>query len=291
MINLYHLRYFLDAVRLGGVSPAARKNSLTQSAVSQAIRSLEKQVGVPLVLHQRNRFQLTEAGVDLARSGKKLLNFSIDVQDRVAKTEPVIRGELRIGATTTLAMTLLPKKVARFRQLYPGVTLQIRIGNSEVIQAWLKKGSVHIGFMADDGKGLKHLKRTKIEESRFVLFIRRRNPTRMKLGVPSLIVSRKGRSEVRKLRSLYKKKYKRELGIGLEIISWEVIKSFVKAGLGVGFVPEYFLREELCSGELRELKGIGQSIPCDILAVSSRQRPLSNLAEEFLKIAKGEAAI
>ena len=60
MFNLHHIQYFLDAAREGSITSASRKNRISASAVSQAIRQLELAFGTSLIEHGRNQFQLTE---------------------------------------------------------------------------------------------------------------------------------------------------------------------------------------------------------------------------------------
>lgn len=58
-LNLNNLRYFYDAAEAEGISEAARRNFVTQSAVSQGIQKLEMALGISLITHQRNCFKLT----------------------------------------------------------------------------------------------------------------------------------------------------------------------------------------------------------------------------------------
>ena len=62
MFNLFHIKYFLDAARLGSVAAAAKENHVSSPGVSQAIRRLEEQLGDTLLTHRKNHFELTAMG-------------------------------------------------------------------------------------------------------------------------------------------------------------------------------------------------------------------------------------
>src|SRR4051812_28656761 len=124
-MNLSHLKYFIDAAQEGGISQSARKNFVTQSAVSRAIASLESRLGVELVIHRQNHFQLTEAG--LAIFGKSHAIFEeISNLDEIASMHlKTLRGPLRLGCNQAIASHLLAPKFAKLEAKHPHIRPEI----------------------------------------------------------------------------------------------------------------------------------------------------------------------
>ena len=100
--NLYHLKYFVDAVALGSISGAAQKNLVTHPAISRSISALEKLLETPLLEHQKKSFKPTEAGYKLAEQAQILLSAASEFQTFNLDSGKHQRVELKIGVSRTL---------------------------------------------------------------------------------------------------------------------------------------------------------------------------------------------
>src|SRR4051812_17981688 len=98
-MNLNHLKYFYDAVSQGQISAAARKNRISQSAVSQAIGNLEKTLQCRLLVHQRKRLELTDAGKVAYEECKKVFDSIETFHQNVTQNYSGYRGELNLAAS------------------------------------------------------------------------------------------------------------------------------------------------------------------------------------------------
>lgn len=114
---------------------AAERLGITQSAVSQQIASLEKDVGATLFERIGRRVYLTAAGEVLAREAVKVLSTVSRAREAVAAVSKGDAGRLRVGASTTPGVYLLPEVLARFRADFPLVELDFIIANSSRIEA------------------------------------------------------------------------------------------------------------------------------------------------------------
>ena len=114
----------LEAVdRLGTASEAAKELSLTQGAISRALQTLEQQLGVPLLIRERQRLRLTPAGQDYVAEVRKALHLlaSASITLRANPTG----GSLNLAILPAFGMHWLAPRLARFTQTHPEVTLNL----------------------------------------------------------------------------------------------------------------------------------------------------------------------
>ena len=146
-MTLEQLRIFVKVAETLNMRQAAEKLHLTQPAVSAAIAALEERhntrlfdrVGRGLELNEAGRAFLPEASAVLARAGQAL-----QVLDDLAG---LVRGELRIAASQTVATYWLPSRMARFASRYPGISLSLQVGNTAQAAAAVVAGEVDLGFV------------------------------------------------------------------------------------------------------------------------------------------------
>src|SRR5512139_884232 len=114
---------------------AAERLGLTQSAVSQQMAVLEREMGAALLDRIGRRVYLTAAGEVLAREAWRVLAAASRAGEAVAAVSAGDAGTLRVGASTTPGVYLLPGVLGRFRARFPRVDVRFRIANSSRIEA------------------------------------------------------------------------------------------------------------------------------------------------------------
>lgn len=120
------LRYFLAVVEEGGVTRAAARLHVAQPSLSQALRSLERELGVQLFQRVGRGLLISDAGRALIGPARQAL-ISIDAaRSAVGEVAATLRGTLRIAALPTLAVDPLADLLGRFRRAHPGVTVHVR---------------------------------------------------------------------------------------------------------------------------------------------------------------------
>jgi DNA-binding transcriptional LysR family regulator len=142
------LEVFAVLARTGGFSRAATFLGITQSAVSHAIRALEEEFGVQLVLRDGNHSGLTPTGHKLLTRINDILQQKEALQQEAIAERGIARGTLRIasfGSTSTLH--LLPELLGEYRKLQPHVDVYIEEQDNESIVRWLLESRVEIGFV------------------------------------------------------------------------------------------------------------------------------------------------
>jgi DNA-binding transcriptional LysR family regulator len=134
-VDLQRLRTFRVLSETLHFGRAAERLGITQSAVSQQIAALEKELGAALFERIGRRVYLTAPGQVLAGEAVKVLSTVSRARDAVAAVTTGDAGRLRVGASTTPGIYLLPEVLGRLRADFPLAELEFRIGNSSRIQA------------------------------------------------------------------------------------------------------------------------------------------------------------
>jgi DNA-binding transcriptional LysR family regulator len=115
--------------RAGSVHGAAERLTVTQPAVTAALRALERDLGVRLVARAGRGLVLTAAGETLARYAARLLGLLDEARSSVREAVEPGRGRVRLVAVTTAGEHVLPAIIAEFRSIHPGVEIVLEVGN------------------------------------------------------------------------------------------------------------------------------------------------------------------
>jgi LysR family transcriptional regulator, low CO2-responsive transcriptional regulator len=128
----YRLQVFHAVATTGSFSRAAREVlHISQPAVSNHVHALEEELGVLLFQRVGKRVLLTAAGQIVQHYAEQVLGLAHDMQRALRELQGLQRGTLRLGASSTPGIYLLPPVLAVFVQRYPGITLGLEIANSQ----------------------------------------------------------------------------------------------------------------------------------------------------------------
>ena len=141
---LRQIKYFITVVDTGSFTEAAEECFISQSAISQQILSLEKEIGVQLLHRSTRRFTLTEAGKYLYGNGKKLLGEIDKLKNGTLAAAEAGGGRLTLGYLNGYEGERLYKAVALFKQQNADVNLQITSGSHDELAEMLSSGRVDL---------------------------------------------------------------------------------------------------------------------------------------------------
>src|SRR4029453_7146442 len=128
----YRLQVFHAVATTGSFSRAAQEIlHISQPAVSKHVQALEEELGVLLLQRVGKRVILTEAGRIVQQYAEQVVGLTQDTQWALLELQGLQRGTLRLGASSTPGIYLLPPVLATFVQRYPGMTLALEIANSQ----------------------------------------------------------------------------------------------------------------------------------------------------------------
>lgn len=146
-MNLRTLRAFVEVVRQGGFSQAAEVVSLTQSSVSKAIKTLEDELGMPLLNRLGHRNQLTAAGEIAYSRALVLLAEHNDLVAEINDLRGLKRGVLRIGLPPVGCGVLFATMFATYRTRYPDIDIELTEYGSKRLRECLEAGEVDLAAL------------------------------------------------------------------------------------------------------------------------------------------------
>jgi DNA-binding transcriptional LysR family regulator len=146
-VELHQLEYFVAVARHRHFGRAAAAAYVTQPALSQQVRRLEAELGVALLRRTSRGVTLTPAGEDLLVRAERILAEAARARGEMDDHAGVVRGAVRVAATTADAMRV-PEVLAAFRQEHPGVRLALRHASAPEVLALLRRGAVDLGVLA-----------------------------------------------------------------------------------------------------------------------------------------------
>jgi len=276
-------------------SKAAEALYISQPAVSKQVKKLESELGIALFERQGNIIKLTSSGENLLNYLRKAKTIQKQIQSdiEIIKNQQTAKGELKIGASTTISLYVMPKVLSSFRRKFPDVKLLLVNRNSEnilkalldqeidiaIIEAHYKINAVHfLPFMHDEiipvcsrhspyGKSdvtLKNLKDLPIS-------LRERGS-----GTHAVL---KKNLEDHKLKM-------GDLNITARLGGTEALKNYLVEDNSIGFLSRLAVEKELQSGSLQEVRIKFLKINRKFEFVMRKGEEIAGITKEFIKEAK-----
>ncbi len=289
-VSLEYYKCFYYAARHGSISQAAETLSVTQPAVSQAIRALETAFGTRLFVRTGKGVRLTQAGEVLYDYVQRGYEEILSGERRVLQMLNMETGEIRIGASDmTLQYFLLPY-LQTFHEQYPGIRLTVTNGPTPETMRYLDEGKIDFGLVTAPLSARKGVNSRTVRSVQdvFVAGERFRSLQGRSLKWTDLrelpIVCLEKYSSTR----VYVDEFLQNRGVSIhpeiELATSNMIVQFARKNLGIACVVRDFAEEYLNSGELFELQ-FETGIPERAMElVVSERLPLSSAAERFLEL-------
>lgn len=290
-MNLHHLRIFQAVAQRRSVTAAAADLLLSQPAISLQLKSLEKELGLPLFERGGPKLRLTQAGEVLHRAAVSILSARDEAERAILELRDGTKGRLILGAGTTGGMYVLPRVVQAYKSLWPETDVLLQIGTTDQILEKLLQNVLDLGCVGGP-----------IEDRRFaveplcadelVLIAAPSHPivslakvTLKDLGGMPFIVPEAGS----RTRQLVERKL-REAGVPLRITmqmpGTEGVKRAVEARLGIGMVSGYAVENECLTGVLRRVPVEDFQLTRTMNIVYRTQKYFSPVGARFLEFAK-----
>lgn len=146
-MTLEQLRIFAAAAEALSMTRAAERLRLTQPAVSAAIAALEERYATRLFDRVGRRLELTEAGRLFLPAATAVLSQAGDARRVLDDLSGLVRGEVRIAASQTVATCWLPSRMARFAGEHPAIQLRLMVGNTAQAAARVLAGEADLAFV------------------------------------------------------------------------------------------------------------------------------------------------
>lgn len=258
MITLRQLEIFAAVADSEHVTAAAKRLHLSQSAVSAALAELTERLGGVLFDRVGRRVRLNDRGRRLQAAAHDLLARTADLV-RTFRSDEQVAGRLRVGASSTIGMYLLPATIGRFAEAHPGVEVDLEIGNSEAIEAALAARSLDVGFVEGPPRE-PQVEAAAWRDDELVVFARGDDPLARRRRVPlaqlaaARWVLREAGSGTRAVFESALQAHGLRVATAVTMGHSEAVKSAVRAGLGIGCLSTMALRTELAAKEFVRLR-------------------------------------
>jgi DNA-binding transcriptional LysR family regulator len=246
-MHISQLRVFVALVETGSFTEAAFSINLTQSAVSHALATLEKELGVTLLERDRQgKMQLSTVGHKILHQAQEILAHVETIQQEAALELSQVEGKLRVGTPQFVSPRQIDGILAHFQQLYPRVDVIIFEGTGPEVYEWVNADIVDVGFVPYDEKDSASTL-VAIDEVHLLLpedhpLLQRKTISFKKLREESLIMPK---TECDFLDHLGLAAHSSKVNIRYKASDSTTIMAMVREGLGVAMLPRMLLPEKL----------------------------------------------
>ena len=291
-MNIDRLRTFRVLAESLHFRKTADRLHLSQSAVSQQISALEQEVGVLLVERIGRRTFLTPAGKVLADEAGKVLA----AVDRAAEAVRTFRtgdvDRLRLGASTTPGVYIVPAALGAFRAALPRVELSLTIANSAEIERALVHNDLDLGIVGEDIT-YDELFQVEIGEDEILAVAAPTLTKQRRLRAPDLaklpLLAREPGSATRRYVDAGLAAIGAEPTIAFELPSPEAQVRAAAAGLGIAFVSRHVAAADLAARRLVALRVDGLRLVRPLTAAYHRDKRVSRAMQQLIALLRKHA--
>ena len=283
------LETFLEVARLSSFSRAAERRFRTQPAISSQIRALEEEVGAKLLDRSGGKVAVTGPGKVFQKYAEDVLEQRRVMLVSLAEMHRVPRGELVVSANEGTCLHILPEVFAEFKRQYPSVAVSVkRLEHNKILEAIIEN-SCDFGVVSMPVPD-KRLTVVPIHRDELIVITPPHHPlagqnkaTVAEVVEYPLLLPKVGRTRDALETLFHERKLKPR--ISMELDSSELLKRFVAADVGIGFIPRSHVAEDLQANALAALTLADASIQRDLALVFRKDKALSRAALAFIDIA------
>lgn len=294
MLSTSHI-IFIEVARQMSFSKAAQTLFISQPAISNHIKLLEAKYENALFNRKGNTISLTAAGEILFHHLENALKIQRQLQFDLStlENEANVKGKLKIGASTTITLYIIPKILSAFHQQYPNLEIQLVNRNSENITNALLQNEIDMGIVEV------FQKRTTIAYTEFmtdeivaVCSAASKNSQIKQIAIPDLInfpiaLREIGSGTLMALTEALKKHdiSIEDLNVKVRLGGTEALKNFILADNCIGFLPKKAIEKELARGELVTINITGLKVKRKFFFIQRQGSEEFGLTKQFVRFA------
>lgn len=285
--ELYKVFYHV-AVTLS-FSEASKQLFISQSAVSQSIKVLEKKLNQPLFIRSTKKVQLTPEGEILLKHVEPAMHLIQKGENQLLEANTLNGGQLRIGASDTICRYYLVPYLNRFHKEYPNVHIKVTNQTSIECARFLENGQADFIITNYPNSALAGNLNTRVINEFHDVFVA--NPQAFDLtdrvltleellAYPIMMLDRKSTTS-EFLHQIFQKS-QLDLVPEIELSSNDLLIDLARIGLGIAFVPDFCIPKN--DGELFQLK-LSETLPTRQMVVAYNENlPVSQAARQFMEM-------
>jgi LysR family transcriptional regulator, cys regulon transcriptional activator len=257
-MNLHQFRFVQEAVRRNlNLTEAAKSLHTSQPGVSKAIIELEEELGVEIFARHGKRLKrVTEPGQHVLKSIELIMREVGNLKRIGEQFSAQDSGTLSIATTHTQARYVLPVPVAKLREAYPKVSVSLHQGSPDQVARMVLDEVAEIGIATESLSDYQDLVTLPCYEWQHVLVLPNTHPLARKervtledIAAEPLVTYHPSFTGRTRIDTAFAQK-KLSPRIALEAIDSDVIKTYVRLGLGIGIVAEMAVRDDGSNGDL-----------------------------------------
>jgi DNA-binding transcriptional LysR family regulator len=290
-MDVRDLQVFLSVAKHLNYTRAAKEVNLSQPSVSVRMRELERDLGSKLFEQLGKKVALTEAGQLLVPFATRVIAVMSDARQAIDELQGMERGLLRIGASTTPGMYLIPRILANFKRHYPKIEVHLAVRDTRQIEDGVIGNEFDFGFVGG------HLAGNEVDvlpwmTDHLVLVVPSNHHLARKKSVKitdlrkEIFILREAGSATRATVAHHLKKADLEVEAVMEMENPESVKKAVQSGLGIAFISRFAVEAELKARSLVVIGVDDLDINRELKIVYRKDKHLGRTAHTFIDMAR-----
>ena len=291
-INYELYKVFYHVASTLSFSEASKQLFISQSAVSQSIKVLEKKLNQTLFIRSTKRVQLTPEGEILLKHIEPAMNLIKKGENQLLEANTLNGGQLRIGASDTICRYFLVPFLNEFHKMYPNI--HIKVTNRTPIECarLLDNGQVDFIITNYPNSGLSNTQNIQVIHDFSDVFVANETyfPLKDRMitlkelqSYPILMLDRKSTTS-EFLHSMFQK-HQLDLVPEIELSSNDLLIDLAKIGLGIAFVPDFCIPQQ---EENFFILNLEETLPKrQLVVVHNETLPISQAARQFIELLEG----
>jgi len=291
-MQIESLKVFCDLAETESFTKAAQINSITQSAVSQQISSLERQFKSLLIERSKKRFRLTREGQVLYEYSKQILNTFDSMTNRLQEIKDIVSGTIRVATIYSIGLHDLPPYLKKFLKAYATVNVHVEYRRSNQVYEDVLSNIVDLGLVAYPSKDAK-LEVVPLRKDMLVLIAHPQHPLAKNktlklrelsgqkfIGFEPDIPTRRAIDKILKDEDV-------NVNVVMEFDNIETVKRAVEIDAGVAIVPVGTVTQEVSKNTLAAITIEDAQFYRPLAAIYKKNKVLSPAIKQFINVLKG----
>ena len=287
-MQIENFKIFADLVETKSFSNAAKINGITQSAVSQQARAMEKHFKALLIDRSQKQFQLTREGYKVYESAKEILHTYDKLDSDLQELKKVISGTIRISTIYSIGLHELPPYIKRFLHDYPSVNVRVEYRRNNLVYEDILHNSVDFGLVAFPQKQ-RQIEVIPFRNDRLVLITPPQHPLAKRgevsaaelaghkfIGFDPDIPTRKAVDQI------FREHKVENCEPVMEFDNIETVKRAVEIDHGIAIVPQATVQQEVRAGTLAMLTLKGKEFTRPLAILHRKGRVLTPAMRKFI---------
>ncbi|MCE2862260.1 MAG: hypothetical protein RIR76_750 [Verrucomicrobiota bacterium] len=287
-MQIENFKIFADLVETKSFSKSAKLNGITQSAVSQQARAMERHFKTLLIDRSQKQFQLTREGQRVYESANEILHTYEKLLSELQEMKKVISGTIRISTVYSIGLHELPPFIKKFLHDFPSVNVRIEYRRSNLVYEDILHNSVDFGLVAFPVKQ-RQIEVLPFRNDHLVLITHPQHPLakRAEIDIRDLsgqkVIGFDPDIPTRKAVDAIFREHNLEIEPVMEFDNIETVKRAVEIDHGVAIVPQATVAQEQKQGTLNVIRFRGKDFTRPLAILHRKGRVLTPAMKKFIE--------